>query len=64
MECMAVGYAISVINAIRERKLSSKVRFAGILRKLTIFDVVEIKLLLLCSIEICQTSKNFIYTNG
>ena len=38
--CMAVDYATGVINAIRERKLSSKVGFVGILRKLTIFGVV------------------------
>ena len=38
--CMAVDYVTGVINAIKEKTLSSKVGWVGILRKLTIFGVV------------------------
>lgn len=38
--CMAVDYITGVINAIKEKTLSSKVGWVGILRKLTIFGVV------------------------
>jgi toxin secretion/phage lysis holin len=38
--CMVVDYITGIWNAIKEKKLSSKVGFIGILRKLTIFGVV------------------------
>jgi len=37
---MAVDYVTGVLNAIKEKKLSSKVGFTGLLRKVTIFGVV------------------------
>ena len=40
--CMAVDYVTGVISAIKERRLSSKVGFVGILRKLTVFAVVVV----------------------
>jgi len=38
--CMVVDYVTGVLNAIKEKKLSSKVGFTGILRKVTIMGVV------------------------
>lgn len=63
--CMAVDYATGVINAIREKKLSSKVGFVGILRKLTIFGVVILAAQIDAALgldAICRTAAIAFYT--
>lgn len=63
--CMAVDYATGVINAIRERKLSSKVGFVGILRKLTIFGVVIVAAQVDAALNlqaVCRTAAVAFYT--
>jgi toxin secretion/phage lysis holin len=63
--CMAVDYTTGVINAIREHKLSSKVGFTGILRKLTIFGVVILAAQIDVALglqAICRTAAIAFYT--
>ena len=63
--CMAVDYITGVINAIREKQLSSKVGWVGILRKLTIFGVVILAAQIDVALglqAICRTAAIAFYT--
>lgn len=63
--CMAVDYATGVINAIREKQLSSKVGWIGILRKLTIFGVVILAAQIDTALNlqaVCRTAAIAFYT--
>jgi len=63
--CMAVDYVTGVINAIKERELSSKVGWVGILRKLTIFGVVILAAQIDVALglqAICRTAAIAFYT--
>jgi len=63
--CMAVDYVTGVINAIKERELSSKVGWVGILRKLTIFGVVILAAQIDVALNlqaVCRTAAIAFYT--
>lgn len=63
--CMAVDYVTGVINAIKERELSSKVGWIGIFRKLTIFGVVILAAQIDTALNlqaVCRTASIAFYT--
>jgi toxin secretion/phage lysis holin len=63
--CMAVDYATGLLNAIKDKTLSSKIGFIGLLRKITIFGVVVIAAQVDAALgmdAVCRTAAITFYT--